>query len=94
MTTGTVTFHLLNTSPAEQTTATLVERRRRRAALRRSANAAADRRPYVPKPAPQKQQLAGGDVTNEHTSWSANAHKSDRALWPDSVANPRRTRVR
>jgi hypothetical protein len=40
-------------------------------------------------------QTSGFEVEYEHerTRWTENAHRSDRTLWPDKVANPQRTRV-
>ncbi|HEV2343784.1 MAG TPA: hypothetical protein VGS97_06815 [Actinocrinis sp.] len=59
--------------------ANTVERRRRRAALRRSAAKASRRE--------------ASQQTSERTRWAGNAHRADQTLWPDSVANPRRTQV-
>lgn len=69
-------------NPVERGFASAAQRRRRRAALRRSAAEASNRRAA---------QRTGSD-DRERTRSSDNAYRADQTLWPDSVANPRRTR--
>ena len=33
------------------------------------------------------------EALHDRTQWSENAHRNDRALWPESVANPGRIKV-
>jgi hypothetical protein len=82
-----VTPYPVETRAALQASISAVERRRRRAELRRSAVEAKVEHRVKPKRASNQPAEQRGLDDRERTRWS------DQTLWPDSVANPRRTQV-